>query len=179
MDFVKTEGRKEAIVVADHGRDQGKRYLLREWSAADAESWGMRFVFALNRGGSNIPIEHVVGLGMAGVAYVGFSAITRGNVDSEEMIPLLNELMACVQIIRDPNAVDPVTGGPLATPIVSEDDIEEVRTRLWLKNQVIELHTGFSPAGMISNWISAATASMSAGSQNQETSAPSSDTPSA
>lgn len=170
-------GRKETVVVAEDGRDAGKHYLIREWPAARAEEWGWRFLFALNRGGADIPVEQVMGLGMAAVAYVGFSAITRGNIDPTEMNPLLNELLECVSFVRDPAARDKATGGIIATPIVSGDDIEEVKTRLWLKNEVIQLHTGFSPAAAISKWIAAAKAAMDSASQDIKTSRPLSDTP--
>lgn len=163
--------RAKKVVVADHGRDAGKRFLLQEWSAAKAEDWGWRAVFALNRGGADIPIERVAGMGMAAIAYVGFSTLMRGNINSEEMIPILNELLECVSIIRDPSAVDQATGGPVATPLINDDDIEEVRTRLWLKNEVFNLHTGFSPADVIATLISAVMTPAS-DSQRQETSAP-------
>ena len=168
--------RKTKVVVADNGRDAGKNFLLREWPAAKAEDWGWRAVFALNRGGSDIPIEAIANMGMAAIAYVGFSTLMRGNINSAEMIPILNELLECVSVIRDPRAVDQVSGGPVAMPISTEDDIAEVGTRLWLKSEVFELHTGFSAADVIANLISVAMASaVDQGSQEPSTSPPLSD----
>lgn len=168
--------RREIVKApADYGRDAGKHFEITEWDAARAESWAIRALLAFSRGGSDFPIE-VVGRGMEGVFYVGIQTFLRGQVRAEEVIPILNELLECVQMIRDPKARDKDTGRPVVTPIVSDDDIGEVRTRLWLRSEVIRVHTDFSVAEILSRLISAAKIGASL---NTETSLPRSDSSSA
>ena len=83
-------------------------------------------------------------VGWEGIAIIGINTFLRGSVKSEAMIPLLDELLECVQIIRDPKNAD------FATAIVSDDDIEEVATRWWLRAEVVRVHVNFSPADALS-----------------------------
>ena len=148
--------RKTKIVKAGawgQGRDDGRVFLLTEWPAARAEKWGVRALLALNRSGGEIPLN-IAGIGMEGIAIIGLNTFLRGNVDANEIIPILDELIECVRLIRDPSARDQTTGLPVATPIVSDDDIQEVQTRLWLRNEVVALHINFSVADALSALIS-------------------------
>jgi hypothetical protein len=131
-----------------HNRDFGKTFVITEWPAARAEDWGMRMMFAFNRGGGQIPmgLDHV---GMEGIAIIGINTFLRGNIEPDEMIPLLNELLDCVEIVRDPKHPE------VTTKIVSEDDIAEISTRMWLRSEVVELHTGFSVAVALSKLATA------------------------
>jgi len=59
-------------------------------------------------------------------------------------------------MIRDTRATDRTTGLPITTPIdVSIEDIAEPATRIWLRGEVLTLHTGFPIAEVLSKWISA------------------------
>lgn len=144
-------------VPADWGkRDAGKVFLLTEWPAARAEKWAVRALLALNRSGGEIPLN-VAGIGMEGIAVIGINTFLRGNVDAAEIIPILDELLDCVKFIRDTSARDQATGMPVATPIVSDDDIEEIVTRAWLRSEVLRVHINFSVADALSALISAIT----------------------
>lgn len=145
--------RKTIIVKASFGRDEGKHFFIREWSAERAEKWAMRAIIAYNRGGGQIPIDAIEG-GMEAIFWLGINTFLRGNMKAEEVIPVLDELLEDVQMVRDPKTRAP-DGGPILTPISSPDDIEEVKTRLWLRSEVIKLHTGFSVAEVAQRLISA------------------------
>jgi hypothetical protein len=132
--------------LVENHRDLGKQFLLTEWPAARAEKWGIKMLFSLNREGGQIPMD-LAGIGIEGVAILGLNTFLRGNINSEEIIPLLDELLECVQIIRDPKHPD------IPSPLVSDDDIEDIATRLWLRSEVLELHTGFSPADALSKLV--------------------------
>lgn len=145
--------RKSEMVVVpkfDYGsnRDLGKLFLVTEWPAAMAEKWGIRMMLAFNRSSGSIPMD-LRGIGMEGLAVLGINTFLRGNVQSEEIVPLLDELLDCVKLIRDPKHPE------VATNIVSDDDIEEPSTRLWLRSEVLRVHTNFSPAEALSTLISA------------------------
>jgi hypothetical protein len=147
-------GFKTMVVRAEDGRDAGKLFKISEWPAARAEDWALRMSAALTRGGIPFPAEAVWGQGMVAVVAIGIESLLRGQVNASEVSPLWNELMECVKMIRDPKAVDKSTGKIVVSDIVSESDIMEVKTRGWLKSEVLWLHTGFSPADALSNLIS-------------------------
>ncbi len=142
--------KKETVVVPAEwgGRDANKNFLITEMPASKAEKWGMRAILLLRGSGERMP-DNVQGLGMVGVAILGINVFLRGEMSFTNLEPLLDEMMTCVKIIRDPRHPT------FATELVSESDIEEVQTRLWLRSEVLRLHTGFSPADALSNLLAA------------------------
>lgn len=148
-------GRKTKIVAAPHfenceDRDHKakRQYLITEWSAAKADRWIQEVMLTANKGGGSLPID-MRGIGWEGIAVMGINTFLRGNIDKAEMIELGEQLLECVQIVRDP--AHPTTS---AGPLVGDDDIEEVATRWWLRDQVVSVHTNFSPAAALSKLIS-------------------------
>lgn len=135
--------RKTKIVpITTEGRDFGKTFLLTEMPASQAEKWATRALLLAAHSGVNIPQVQ----GMAAIALVGIQTIMNG-VDFKELEPLLDEMFDCIQIIPD------LKKSAFARPLI-EDDIEEVMTRLQLRDEVLELHLGFSVAGALSTLIS-------------------------
>ena len=136
--------RKTATVTIDaDGRDQGKLFFLTEMATTKADKWATRFLLAVSKG-VEIP-EGIAQSGIAGVAAVGFGAL--GRLEFSDAEPLLDALMACVEIIPDPSR-------PMVKRYLVEDDIEEVITLLRLRKELFELHTGFSLAAALSGLIS-------------------------
>lgn len=128
------------IPQAEGNRDSGKTFLLTEMSAAQAEKWALRALGAIANSGLDIPPD-VMQLGMGALVAVGFKGLLTMQFDEAE--PLLDEMMGCVVIVpnpKEPNVVRPV----------DDEDIEDVTTRLMLRSEVFDLHTGFSPAGFLS-----------------------------
>lgn len=134
-------GLKTATVqIADPGsRDHGRMYLLTEMPATQAEKWATRAFLALTRSGVEIP-EDIRAAGMAGIAALGFHML--GGLRFEDVEPLMDEMMGCVQIIPDPKV-------SLPRKLV-ESDIEEVKTRFKLRVEVFTLHTSFSWPDVVS-----------------------------
>ena len=129
-----------AIPVAPDNRDGGKLFKLTEMSADAAERWAFRALFAITKNGADVPPE-LTHMGMGALVAFGFRGfLTMGF---EEAAPLLDEMMQCVEIVPDASKRD------IVRPIDSED-IEEVMTRVHLRDQVWELHTGFTIAGFLS-----------------------------
>lgn len=152
-------GRKTKILPVPSwpdNRDSTARrvYLITEWPAARAEKWGLEMFIALKGSGTEIS-ESVARLGMVGVAIAGINAFMRASIDPKVLVPLLDDMMECVRIIRDPKHPD------VASPLGVDDDIEEVQTRLWLRSEIIRLHTGFSPADALFALISVSMTSSS------------------
>lgn len=132
------------VAITDDGRDKGKTYQITEMAASQADDWGTRAALALVR--ANPDLTDVIGTGMAAVAVAGFKALLQ--LPFEEAKELMDELFACVKICRLKE--QPETGFAL-----QEEDVEEVLTRLKLKMEAFELHTGFSFAGLKSTLTSA------------------------
>lgn len=128
------------IPATPPSRDAGKTFLITEMGAAQAEKWATRALMAVAQSGLDIPPD-VLRMGMGALVAVGFRGILTMGFDDAE--PLLDEMMSCVQIMPDPK-------NPSLVRPVDEEDVEEVTTRLTLRSQVWELHTGFSPAAFLS-----------------------------
>lgn len=130
--------RKSAIVqITDDNRDRGKVFHILEMPAAQAERWAIRAFQALARSDVEIP-DNVAGAGFAGIAKLGFQALAK--MDEISLMNLMDEMMLCVSFQPDPRKPE------IVRPLV-EEDIEEVQTRLRLRLEVFQLHTGFSMTG--------------------------------
>lgn len=146
-------GRRTKIYTVpdeEGNRDAGKRFKLTEMSASKAEAWAARVILAVTAAGLEIP-DNVDGAGMAGIATLGMKAI--GGLKWYDISPLLDEMMECVKILPTPG------NDQIERELFGDDDIEEVKTRLELKMEVFELHTGFSFAGVKSRLALASTTS--------------------
>ena len=149
--------RKIEVVVApaNFGRDAGKHFKITEWPAARAEKWAWRASIALKGTTAQIPRD-IERLGMVGVARFFLNAYLAADIDVDRLMPLLDEMMTCVEIIRVPGTKDPANPQyPLSEPMFGQDDVSEVRTIGWLRSEVIRIHTNFSPAAALSELISA------------------------
>ena len=163
-------GRKieQVTVPAEWGaRDAGKVFEITEWPAARADEWAIDAMLAYNRGGGNLDPDMLIGRGMEAIFFVGVQTFLRGQLRGDEVKPILNQLLECVKIVRDPRAIDVSTGRPAATALASPDDIEEIKTIWWLRSEVLRVHTGFSPAAVLSRWISAVMTAAPASSDQQ------------
>lgn len=142
--------KSETVTVPawEGSRDAGKHFLITEWPAAKAENWALRMFIAMKGSGSEIP-EAAQRMGMIGIAFAGMNAFLRADVNPDVLIPLLDELLACAKMIRDPKKPE------ISTQLdASPYDIMDVRTRMWLRSEVLRIHTGFSVADVLSKWMS-------------------------
>ena len=134
------------IIIADAGRDQGKRFLLMEMPARPAEKWATRAFLALARSGVDIP-EDIANSGWAGIAIQSLKTIA--GVQFAEAEPLMDEMFKCIQFVPD-------TGipRPLIDTGTDGDDIEEIMTRMKLRWEVVTLHTQNFTSVFLSIWES-------------------------
>jgi hypothetical protein len=83
---------------------------------------------------------------MAGLTAAALSAFARSHFD--EIQPLMAEMFTCIQVLPKPGDTS------IVRPLLDDDvnsDIEEVSTRIKLREEVLELHLGFFKAAV--NWI--------------------------
>nr|DAQ83820.1 MAG TPA: tail assembly chaperone protein [Caudoviricetes sp.] len=123
---------KTKQITIEHGRDKGRVFLITEMSAAHADNWAMRALIALANGGVDLgglsPQQ-----GMMGMAGVALDAL--GRLKADDAIPLLNELLNCVQIIPE--------GGQPRPLNMDFNDVEDFTTLWRLRKEVFALHTDF------------------------------------
>ncbi len=123
---------KTKQITIEHGRDKGRVFLITEMSAAHADNWAMRALIALANGGVDLgglsPQQ-----GMMGMAGVALDAL--GRLKADDAIPLLNELLDCVQIIPE--------GGQPRPLNMDFNDVEDFTTLWRLRKEVFTLHTDF------------------------------------
>jgi hypothetical protein len=142
--------RKTKLVrIEAEGRDRGKCFLLVEKDAFETEKWATRALLALGRAGVS-GVEEAVSAGALGLLAIGFDAM--GKLHYEDAETLFDEMLTCVSFVPDPAKVDQMTARPLSRPIIrgEEGDIEEAKTIAHLRDEVLDLHLGFSMAGGLS-----------------------------
>lgn len=133
--------REKIVTVLEENRDKGKQFRLVEMPAFQAEKWATRALLALGK--SNVDLGFDIGsAGAQGLALLGLRAIT--SLSFEEAEPLLDEMMTCVTFLPDK------TNAGVQRALIA-DDIEEVSTILMLRNEVAQLHLGFSIAARLSS----------------------------
>jgi hypothetical protein len=145
-------------------RDHGKLFRLTEMSPFAAEKWAAKALLALMKSGVNIP-EDYKAMGLAALA--GMTMKAFGCIEPGVLLPLMDEMLSCVQCIPDPRHPD------ASTRALVEEDIEEVTTLLKLREKLLDLHLGFSLAAKLSTFSASAAAMI--GSQTTSTSLPSSE----
>jgi hypothetical protein len=136
------------VTITEEGRDQGKTFHIREMAALKAERWAMRALIAVGKSGVDLPDGIAAGGGMRSLAILGVQAIMR--MDFADAEPLLDEMLECVSVKPDPKRPEVVRA------LMVEEDIEEISTLLRLRQEVLELHTGFFSKGRPSEQTSPA-----------------------
>lgn len=131
--------REKIVVITSEGRDKGKTFKITEMSADQGERWAYRALLALSRGGFELP-PGIFEAGMAGLAAVvpylvviGFRSLHAARW--EELEVLLDEMMQNIKY------QPPIAGVP-ASDLISgiNSQIEEIRTRVELRKEVLMLH---------------------------------------
>lgn len=152
--------RKHKIVtITTSGRDYGKAFLILEKSAFETERWATRALLALSRAGADVP-DDALHAGALGVLIAGLGGLRKLPFEDAEV--LLADMMPCVSFVPDANVKDPANPDrPMTRPLLLPDergdgDIEELATLLKLREEVLELHLGFSPAAVLSSLVAAA-----------------------
>ena len=133
------------FIVEAEGRDKGKNFLLTEMSAVKAEDWAIRVILALGKANVDIP-EGALQLGMAALVEIGLMKLFA--IDATQMRPLLAELMECVAFLPNPQKPEVKVIYPLL-----ETQVEEVKTLLTIKWEVLKLHMDFSLAASLSDFL--------------------------
>ena len=152
--------RTKIVTIDDKGsRDYGKHYLITEMDAFRGEWFAIRVGLLLAQSG----VELGEATGFQALAIAGIMSLTK--IKPEELKPLLDEMLGCVQVIPDLNY--PNNRRPVGMMLAG--DITEVSTLFKLRLEIFELHTGFSVPGAPSGQLQEASGQTSS---NMQTSRP-------
>lgn len=123
---------KSKEIIIEKGRDAGRRFIITEMPAAQADHWAMRALIALANSGVDFaglnPNQGMMGM-------VGATLGALGKIKADDAIPLLNELLDCVQIVPE--------GGDARALNLDFNDVEDFTTLWRLRKEVFALHTDF------------------------------------
>lgn len=142
--------RREKTVTATIGRDAGKVFKIVEMGARQGEDWAMRAILAMGKTNKQnldaADLALATASGMEGFALLATDAWRAFMAMAiEDAKPLMDEMMSCVVFLPDP-----------ANPMIENRDldtqIEEVQTRLILRDEVVALHLGFSLRERFRTW---------------------------
>lgn len=121
---------RKTVDITGIARDESRVYRITEMSAFKAEKWAMRALWAI--AGANIELpENISTAPLAKLVEIGFTALSKIPFNIAE--PLLNEMLECVTVVLPDSS----------TRKLLPDDIEEFRTILKLRKEVIALHVDF------------------------------------
>ncbi|MBE8596858.1 hypothetical protein [Xenorhabdus sp. BG5] len=126
---------KSKTITIESGRDAGKMFVITEMPIVKADDWAMRALFTIANGGIDIG-DLRPSMGMMAIAQVAIKALS--NIRAEDGIPLLNELLDCVQI---------VPSGGNARAIEFNSDIRDVKTMFLLRKEALAIHIDFLTQG--------------------------------
>jgi hypothetical protein len=130
--------RKDKVVIIsdDGGRDAGKHFYIKEMPAWQAFEWIAKVLCAVKRADPDIDIDITSGIH----AIFGLNGPVVQSLfknDFYTIKPIFDELMGCVKFVAD-------TSRPMESRRAPElDDIEEVKTHIHLRWEVLRLHGGF------------------------------------
>jgi hypothetical protein len=134
------------VTIAAEGRDKGKQFFLEELPARQAERWARRALAQMINAGAHIP-EGIENSGWAGLLTMGLRGLL--GTSGPEVDALHDELLSCVTILPDPARPE------IKRPLIAED-IEEIATLGFLKDEVFKLHANFSVRDALSMIFAAA-----------------------
>lgn len=121
---------RKTVDITGIARDESRVYRITEMSAFKAEKWAMRALWAI--AGANVELpENISTAPLAKLVEIGFTALSKIPFNIAE--PLLNEMLECVTVVLPDSS----------TRKLLPDDIEEFRTILKLRKEVIALHVDF------------------------------------
>lgn len=126
---------KSKTITIQKGRDAGKTFLISEMPIVKLDNWSMRALFAVAKGGVDLEgiSPNMGGLGMANVALKALAGI-----DTDVGIPLLMELLDCVQV---------VPSGGNARSLLLDSDVTELSTLFTLRKEALAIHLDFLVQG--------------------------------
>ena len=124
--------RKQIEVVIENGRDAGKSFTITEMPATQGEKWATKALGVLGHSG----------VGIAALGKIPFDEILEKvlSTSSEEVEPLMDELLACASFIKDGQIIK-MQGNMI------DSVIEDVSTIFKLKMESLKLNLGFLGIG--------------------------------
>lgn len=128
--------KQKTVTITAEGRDKGRQYVLTEMPALKAERWARHVIMAMSRQDLEIRQE-IAALGMYGLIIGGFQALAGGDMAAVDT--LMAEMLPQISIVED----------KVIRPIGADGDVWEIWTLKQLRQELIELHMGFTFAELV------------------------------
>lgn len=127
--------RKQIVKITDEGRDKGKTFVITEMPADIGERWATQAMYLLAKAGLSLP-DGVQQAGMAGLAATGVDFLDIAQMRALQD-PSLDEQWDYIEYQHNPTH-------PAQKLVIGEgSQIEEIRTRSRLRQEVLRLHLNF------------------------------------
>lgn len=144
--------RKTAIIKIPHeGRDKGKEYHIEEMPAWHMAMWARKVLQLCAASGIDLPKEvwaDAWSSGVIGLAGIGARGLIAGlsHASDADTVELIDELWKCIkkQVVGQMEVTD---------SYLLKMSIEEPITILYLLEEVLSLHVGFSIRGRMSKFL--------------------------
>jgi len=121
---------RKTVDILGVGRDENKVYRITEFGAFKAERIAMRGLWAIAASGVEIP-EDMSTAPLAKLVEIGIMSLAKIPFNVAE--PLLIEMLEAVTLVMPDSQIRKIL----------PDDIEEYRTILKLRKEIISLHIDF------------------------------------
>lgn len=129
--------RKEKLITISSGRDEGKKFKIREMGAVKTEKWATRALMLLASSNIDLGVDKEKLKGVEGwnnIAQAGLNKLAE--IDFNKIEPLLEDLLNCCYFIT----------GNVETQLTSENAdtiIEDITTLFKLRQEAFSIHFGF------------------------------------
>ena len=126
--------RKEINITLQDG-ERSLNFKVKQMSATQLESWIIRAILALGKGGVDVPQGADIRAAGEYLSRHGLAAL--GRLDYEQVKPLLDELLTCCWHVTGQNSMTQLI------PEVVDGILEDVCTLFKLRLEAIKLNLGF------------------------------------
>ena len=126
--------RKEIVITLQDG-ENSLNFRIKQMSASQLESWIIRALLALGKGGMQVPDGADIKAAGAYLARNGLSAL--GGLSYDEVKPLLDEMLGCCWHITGANSATQLS------PETVDGIIGDVKNLLKLRIEAAKLNLGF------------------------------------
>ena len=123
----------KTIVLQEDGREL--QFMIKQMSASQLEAWLIRAILLLSKSGAEVPEGTDLQAAGAYLAKRGLSAL--GDVNYEQVKPLLDDLLACCHHVTGANSTTQLS------PTVVDSIIGDVKTLFTLRKEALMLNLGF------------------------------------
>lgn len=132
--------RKEKIITISSGRDEGKKFKIKEMGAIPTERWATRALMLMLGSKVDLGLDKEQLKGVEGWSNIARAGLLRlSELEYEKVEPLLTALLECCYFMSDLNTEIQLN------PENADTIIEDMSTLFKLRQEAFGLHFDFFP----------------------------------